>query len=63
MLFEPSDQVNSATPPNFNPQLQRFERAPSGKQRLGWFTVMCLILNRSIGSILPEFCKRERRNF
>ncbi|KAF7506036.1 hypothetical protein GJ744_012283 [Endocarpon pusillum] len=26
------------------------ERLPSSSQRLGWFTIMCLILNRSIGT-------------
>jgi hypothetical protein len=60
MSFDPSDEEILARLPDFDPRLQRFERAPKGKQRLGWFTVMCLILNRSIGLILPEIYKRKR---
>lgn len=61
MSFESSDEERLATLPNFNPEHQVLEKAPRGKQRLGWFTVMCLILNRSIGSTCPEIYKKESR--
>jgi hypothetical protein len=63
MSFDPRHEEYFATLPDFNPQLQCLEKAPRGKQRLGWFTVMCLILNRSIGSIVPEIYKTECRKF
>jgi Amino acid permease len=30
--------------------LQRYDNAPTPRQKLGWFSVVCLILNRTIGS-------------
>jgi hypothetical protein len=59
MSFDPRHEEYLAALPDFDPQFQRLERSPRGKQRLGWFTVMCLILNRSIGSIHPEIYERR----